>query len=136
MNFLLILIALLISGIAVLSVVALGGERAVPGAAFFSGVGRDGLGTFDRVEDVSTALRFLGAPEGEKALGREPASGGASTEATAESAGVAAAPAVEPVRRGAVPLSDKSESTLSAHEFVEKRKNPQTEGESSAAEGS
>ena len=46
MNFLLILLALLISGIAVLSVVALGGERAVPGAAFFSGVGRDGLGTF------------------------------------------------------------------------------------------
>ena len=136
MNFLLILIALLISGIAVLSVVALGGERAVPGAAFFSGVGRDGLGTFDRVEDVSTALRFLGAPEDEKALERELASGGASTEATTESAGVAAEPAVEPVRRGAVPLSDKSESTLSAHEFVEKRKNPQTEGESSAAEGS
>lgn len=136
MNFLLILIALLISGIAVLSVVALGGERAVPGAAFFSGVGRDGLSTFDRVEDVSTALRFLGNPEGEKAHGREPASGDASAEATAESAGVAAAPAAEPVRRGAVPLSDKAESTLSAHEFVEKRKNPQTEGESSAAEGS
>ncbi len=38
MNFLLILLALLISGIAVLSVVALSGERAVPGAAFFSGV--------------------------------------------------------------------------------------------------
>ncbi|WP_315433092.1 taurine ABC transporter substrate-binding protein [uncultured Rothia sp.] len=133
MNFLLILIALLISGIAVLSVVALGGERAVPGAAFFSGVGRDGLGTFDRVEDVSTALRFLGAPEGEKALGREPASGGASTEATAESAGVAAAP----VRRVAVPLADDAESTLSAHEFVEKRKSPQVEGgASSAAEGS
>lgn len=133
MNFLLILIALLISGIAVLSVVALGGERAVPGAAFFSGVGRDGLGTFDRVEDVSAALRFLGAPEGEKALGREPASGGASTEATAESAGVAAAP----VRRVAVPLADDAESTLSAHEFVEKRKSPQVEGgASSAAEGS
>lgn len=53
MNFLLILLALLILGIAVLSVVALSGERAVPGAAFFSGVGRDGLGTFDRVEDLS-----------------------------------------------------------------------------------
>ena len=36
MNFLLILLALLISGIAVLSVVALGGERAVPGAALFA----------------------------------------------------------------------------------------------------
>lgn len=128
MNFLLILLALLISGIAVLSVVALGGERAVPGAAFFSGVGRDGLGTFDRVEDVSAALRFLGSPEGEKALEREPASGDASAAATTESAGVAAAPAVESVRRGAVPLSDESESTLSAHDFVEKRKNPQAEG--------
>ena len=134
MNFLLILIALLISGIAVLSVVALGGERAVPGAAFFNGVGRDGLGIFDRVEDVSTALRFLGSPEDEKAFEREPASGDASaaaTAATAEPAEVAA-----PVRRGAVPLADDAESTLSAHEFVEKRKNPQTEGESSAAEGS
>ena len=59
MNFLLILLALLIVGITALSVVALGGERAVPGTAFFSGVGRDGLGTFDRVGDlrfVSSAL--------------------------------------------------------------------------------
>lgn len=135
MNFLLILIALLISGIAVLSVVALGGERAVPGAAFFSGVGRDGLGTFDRVEDLTTAVRFFGASEDEKASESELASGDASAASTAEStdANVAAA---EPVRRGAVPLSDDSESTLSAHEFVEKRKNPQAEGASSAAEGS
>ena len=136
MNFLLILIALLISGIAVLSVVALGGERAVPGAAFFSGVGRDGLGIFDRVEDVSAAVPFFGAPEDEKGLEREPASGDASaaaTAATAEPAEVAA-----PVRRrGAVPLADDAESTLSAHEFVEKRKSPQVEGgASSAAEGS
>ena len=29
----------------------------------------------------------------------------------------------EPVRRGAVPLADDAESTLSAHDFVEKRKN-------------
>ena len=134
MNFLLILIALLISGIAVLSVVALGGERAVPGAAFFSGVGRDGLGIFDRVEDVSAAVPFFGAPEDEKGLEREPASGDASAAATA--ATTDSAEVAEPVRRGAVPLSDKSESTLSAHEFVEKRKNPQAEGESSAAEGS
>lgn len=135
MNFLLILLALLVSGIAVLSVVALGGERAVPGAAFFSGVGRDGLGIFDHVEDVSAAVPFFGAPEDDKALEREPASGDASaaaTAATTDSAEVAA-----PVRRGAVPLADESESTLSAHEFVEKRKSPQAEGGgSSATEGS
>ena len=133
MNFLLILIALLISGIAVLSVVALGGERAVPGAAFFNGVGRDGLGIFDRVEDVSLAGRFFGASEDEKAFEREPASGDASAATTADSTEVA-----EPVRRrGAVPLADDAESTLSAHEFVEKRKSPQVEGgASSAAEGS
>lgn len=130
MNFLLILLALLISGIAVLSVVALGGERAVPGAAFFSGVGRDGLGTFDRVEDLSTSVRFFGEPEDEKE--REPAPGDASAEAAAESAEGAA----EPVRRVAVPLADDAESTLSAHDFVEKRKNPQAEGVPSAAEGS
>ena len=132
MNFLLILLALLISGIAVLSVVALGGERAVPGAAFFRGVGRDGLGIFDRVEDVSAAVPFFGAPEDEKGLEREPASGDASAATTADSAEVA-----EPVRRGAVPLADDAESTLSAHDFVEKRKSPQVEGgASSAAEGS
>ena len=134
MNFLLILIALLISGIAVLSVVALGGERAVPGAAFFRGVGRDGLGIFDRVEDVSAAVPFFGASEDEKGLEREPASGDASAAATAATA--EPAEVVAPVRRGAVPLADDAESTLSAHELVEKRKNPQTEGESSAAEGS
>lgn len=135
MNFLLILIALLISGIAVLSVVALGGERAVPGAAFFSGVGRDGLGTFDRVEDLTTAVRFFGASEDEKARANVHGAKDSSAASTPEStdANVAAA---EPVRRGAVPLSDDSESTLSAHEFVEKRKNPQAEGASSAAEGS
>ena len=66
MNFLLILLALLISGIAVLSVVALSGERAVPGAAFFSGVGRDGLGTFDRVEDFGFIAPLVGAPEDDK----------------------------------------------------------------------
>lgn len=135
MNFLLILLALLISGIAVLSVVALSGERAVPGAAFFSGVGRDGLGTFDRVEDLTTAVRFFGNPEDEKASESELASGDASAASTAESADANVA-AAEPVRHGAVPLTDESESTLSAHEFVEKRKNPQAEGASSAAEGS
>lgn len=127
MNFLLILLALLISGIAVLSVVALSGERAVPGAAFFSGVGRDGLGTFDRVEDLTTAVRFFGDPEDEKEPESEPAPGDASAEATAESADANVA-AAEPVRRGAVPLFDDAESTLSAHDFVEKRKNPQAEG--------
>lgn len=122
MNFLLILLALLISGIAVLSVVALGGERAVPGAAFFSGVGRDGLGTFDRVEDLTTAVRFFGASEDEKASEGELAAGDASAASTVEStdANVVAA---EPVRRVAVPLADDAESTLSAHDFVEKRKN-------------
>lgn len=124
MNFLLILLALLISGIAVLSVVALGGERAVPGAAFFSGVGRDGLGTFDRVEDLTTSVRFFGNPEDEKVSASESASSDASAEAAAESAEGAA----EPVRRVAVPLADDAESTLSAHDFVEKRKNPQAEG--------
>ena len=125
MNFLLILLALLISGIAVLSVVALSGERAVPGAAFFSGVGRDGLGTFDRVEDLTTAVRFFGDPEDDKALENAPAAEAADATAESADANVAAA---EPVRRSAVPLSDDAESTLSAHDFVEKRKNPQAEG--------
>ena len=135
MNFLLILLALLISGIVVLSVVALGGERAVPGAAFFSGVGRDGLGTFDRVEDLTTAVRFFGASEDEKARENVHGAKDSSAAPTAESADANVA-AAEPVRRGAVPLADDAESTLSAHEFVEKRKNPQAEGASSAAEGS
>jgi len=133
MNFLLILLALLISGIAVLSVVALSGERAVPGAAFFSGVGRDGLGTFDRVEDLTTAVRFFGDPEDDKALENAPAAEAADATAESADANVAAA---EPVRRGAVPLSDDAESTLSAHAFVEQRKNPQAEGVPSVAEGS
>ena len=134
MNFLLILIALLISGIAVLAVVALGGERAVPGAAFFSGVGRDGLGTFDRVEDLGFLATLMDASEDEKAPEKAPSAEVSSAASTAESAD-ASAVAAEPVRRGAVPLSDESESTLSAHEFVEKRKSPQAEGASSAAEG-
>lgn len=122
MNFFLILLALLISGIAVLSVVALGGERAVPGAAFFSGVGRDGLGTFDRVEDVSAAVPFFGAPEDEKARENVHDAEDSSAASTAESADANVA-AAEPVRRVAVPLADDAESTLSAHDFVEKRKN-------------
>lgn len=125
MNFLLILLALLIVGIAALSVVALAGERAVPGAAFFSGVGRDGLGTFDRVEDLTTAVRFFGDPEDDKALENAPAAEAAASATESADANVAAA---EPVRRGAVPLADDAESTLSAHDFVEKRKNPQAEG--------
>ena len=135
MNFLLILLALLIVGITALSVVALGGERAVPGAAFFSGVGRDGLGTFDRVEDLTTAVRFFGNPEDEKARENVHGAEASSAASTAESAD-ANVVAAEPVRRGAVPLADDAESTLSAHDFVEKRKNPQAEGASSAAEGS
>lgn len=126
MNFLLILIALLIVGITVLAVVALGGERAVPGAAFFSGVGRDGLGTFDRVEDFGFIAPLVGAPEdNNKALENAPAAEAAASATESADANVAAA---EPVRRGAVPLSDDAESTLSAHEFVEKRKSPQAEG--------
>lgn len=125
MNFLLILLALLIVGIAALSVVALGGERAVPGAAFFSGVGRDGLGTFDRAEDLSFIVPLVGAPEDDKALENAPAAESAAS--TAESADASAVVA-EPARRGAVPLADEAESTLSAHEFVEKRKSPQAEG--------
>ena len=120
MNFLLILLALLISGIAVLSVVALSGERAVPGAAFFSGVGRDGLGTFDRVEDFGFIAPLVGAPEDDKALENAPAAEATASTAESADANVAAA---EPVRRGAVPLADDAESTLSAHDFVEKRKN-------------
>lgn len=135
MNFLLILIALIISGIAVLAVVSLGGERAVPGAAFFSGVGRDGLGTFDRVEDLGFLASLLDAPEDEKAPENAPSTEVSSAVSTAESADASAVVA-EPVRRGAVPLADEAESTLSAHEFVEKRKSPQAEGASSAAEGS
>ena len=134
MNFLLILIALLISGIAVLAVVSLGGERAVPGAAFFSGVGRDGLGTFDRVEDLGFLATLMDASEDEKAPENAPSAEVSSAASTAESADANVA-AAEPVRRGAVPLADEAESTLSAHEFVEKRKSPQAEGASSAAEG-
>ena len=133
MNFLLILIALLISGIAVLAVVSLGGERAVPGAAFFSGVGRDGLGTFDRVEDFGFIAPLVGAPEDNKALENAPAAEAAASITESADANVAAA---ETVRRSAVPLSDDAESTLSAHDFVEKRKNPQAEGALSVAEGS
>ncbi len=125
MNFLLILIALLISGIAVLAVVSVGGERAVPGAAFFSGVGRDGLGTFDRVEDLSFIAPLVGAPEDDKTSENAPAAEAAASTAESPDASTAAA---EPVRRGAVPLADEAESTLSAHEFVEKRKSPQAEG--------
>ena len=133
MNFLLILLALLISGIAVLAIVALGGERAVPGAAFFSGVGRDGLGTFDRVEDLSFIAPLVGAPEEDKTSENAPAAEAAASTAESADANVAAA---EPVRRGAVPLADDAESTLSAHEFVEKQKSPQAEGALSVAEGS
>ena len=86
MNFLLILIALLISGIAVLAVVALGGERAVPGAAFFSGVGRDGLGTFDRVEDLGFLATLMDASEDEKAPENAPSAEVSSAASTAESA--------------------------------------------------
>ena len=42
----------------------------MPGAAFFSGVGRDGLGTFDRVEDFDFIAPFVGAPEDNKARER------------------------------------------------------------------
>ena len=122
MNFLLILLALLIVGITALSIVALGGERAVPGAAFFSGVGRDGLGTFDRVEDLTTAVRFFGASEDEKARENVHGAEASSAASTAESADANVVSA-EPVRRVAVPLADDAESTLSAHDFVEKRKN-------------
>ena len=116
-----------------LSVVALSGERAVPGAAFFSGVGRDGLGTFDRVEDFGFIAPLVGAPEDNKALENAPAAEAAASITESADANVAAA---EPVRRSAVPLSDDAESTLSAHDFVEKRKNPQAEGALSVAEGS
>ena len=44
----------------------------MPGAAFFSGVGRDGLGTFDRVEDLTTAVRFFGNPEDERSVSLHP----------------------------------------------------------------
>ena len=52
MNILLILLALILLVIASLTVIALGGHRAVPGAAFFNAVGRDGLGIFDTVDDL------------------------------------------------------------------------------------
>ena len=94
----------------------------MPGAAFFSGVGRDGLGTFDRVEDLSTSVRFFGDPEDEKARENVHDAEDSSAASTAESAD-ANVVAAEPVRRGAVPLADDAESTLSAHDFVEKRKN-------------
>ena len=57
MNILLILLALILLVIASFTVIALGGHRAVPGAAFFNAVGRDGLGVFDTVDDLDVIAK-------------------------------------------------------------------------------
>ena len=62
MNILLILLALILLVIASLTVIALGGHRAVPGAAFFNAVGRDGLGVFDTVDDLDVIAKPFRAP--------------------------------------------------------------------------
>ena len=62
MNILLILLALILLVIASLTVIALGGHRAVPGAAFFNAVGRDGLGVFDTVDDLGVIAKPFIAP--------------------------------------------------------------------------
>lgn len=62
MNILLILLALILLVIASLTVIALGGHRAVPGAVFFNAVGRDGLGIFDTVDDLDVIAKPFRAP--------------------------------------------------------------------------
>lgn len=103
MNILLILLALILLVIASFTVIALGGHRAVPGAAFFNAVGRDGLGVFDTVDDLDVIAKPFRAPasqavpaEGPRAVQEEP----------------------EPLPL-AVPHTGNVERTLSAHDFVE-----------------
>ena len=99
MNILLILLALILLVIASLTVIALGGHRAVPGAAFFNAVGRDGLGVFDTVDDLGR----LSDPA------PRPAPAGAPRPVQEEQ---------EPLPL-AVPHTGNVERTLSAHDFVE-----------------
>lgn len=103
MNILLILLALILLVIASLTVIALGGHRAVPAAAFFNAVGRDGLGVFDTVDDLGVIAKPFMAPapqavpaEGSRPVQEEP----------------------EPLPL-AVPHTGNVERTLSAHDFVE-----------------
>ena len=102
MNILLILLALILLVIASLTVIALGGHRAVP-AAFFNAVGRDGLGIFDTVDDLDVIAKPFVAPapqavpaEGHRVVQEEPG----------------------PLPL-AVPHTGNVERTLSAHDFVE-----------------
>ena len=95
MNILLILLALILLVIASLTVIALGGHRAVPGAAFFNAVGRDGLGVFDTVDDLDVIAKPFRAPASQ-AVQEEP----------------------EPLPL-AVPHTGNVERTLSAHDFVD-----------------
>lgn len=103
MNILLILLALILLVIASLTVIALGGHRAVPGAAFFNAVGRDGLGIFDTVDDLGVIAKpFMApAPQAVPAEGPHP---------------VQEEPEPLPL---AVPHTGNVERTLSAHDFVE-----------------
>ena len=103
MNILLILLALILLVIASLTVIALGGHRAVPGAAFFNAVGRDGLGVFDTVDDLGVIAKPFMAPAPQAVPAEGP----------------------RPVRKEreplplAVPHTGNVERTLSAHDFVE-----------------
>ena len=103
MNILLILLALILLVIASLTVIALGGHRAVPGAAFFNAVGRDGLGVFDTVDDLGVIAKpfMVPAPQAVPAEGPRP---------------VQEEPDPLPL---AVPHTGNVERTLSAHDFVE-----------------
>lgn len=103
MNILLILLALILLVIASLTVIALGGQRAVPGATFFNAVGRDGLGVFDTVDDLGVIAKpFMApAPQAVPAEGRRPVQ-----------------EELEPLPL-AVPHTGNVERTLSAHDFVE-----------------
>ncbi|MBS6634637.1 taurine ABC transporter substrate-binding protein [Rothia mucilaginosa] len=103
MNILLILLALILLVIASLTVIALGGHRAVPGAAFFNAVGRDGLGVFDTVDDLGVIAKPFMAPAPQAV----PAEGPRPVQEEQEPLPLA------------VPHTGNVERTLSAHDFVE-----------------
>ena len=103
MNILLILLALILLVIASLTVIALGGHRAVPGAAFFNAVGRDGLGVFDTVDDLGVIAKPFMAPAPQAVPAECPRP-------------VQEEPDPLPL---AVPHTGNVERTLSAHDFVE-----------------
>ena len=103
MNILLILLALILLVIASLTVIALGGHRAVPGAAFFNAVGRDGLGSLRHCRRPGCYCQALHGPR----------AAGCTRRGLPPRAGRAGASPL------AVPHTGNVERTLSAHDFVE-----------------